>query len=167
MKATELLQVQMTTTKMMTAPLIEDLASEPLAAPTAKGGNHALWIAGHLVFSEAGLVNFIAFGRPNPLEDWKEKFGRGSEPQNDAAYYGIEIPAILAKWDEVREATLAELAKLTDGDLDTPAANCPPERDAFFGTLGKVLTAVATHPLMHRGQLADSRRALGRPPLMA
>lgn len=167
MNATDLLQQQMTMTKMMTTALLEDLADAPLTAPTAHGGNHPLWIAGHLVFSEAGLVNYMALGRPNPLEDWKQVFGRGTQPEYDAAHYPVAIPEILAKWEEVRAGTLAELTKLTDADLDTPSAKFAPERAAMFGTYGRVFSAVATHPLMHRGQLADARRSLGRQPLQA
>jgi len=37
----------------------------------------------------------------------------------------------------------------------------------MFGTIGKAFTMVAMHPLIHRGQVADARRTLGRKPLMA
>ena len=167
MKATELLKIQMELSKHSTMGLLEDLADAPLSAPTANGGNHPLWIAGHLVYSEAGLVNYMALGRPNPLEEWKPIFGRGTQPEYDAAHYPVTIPEILAKWDEVRQGTLDELAKLTEADLETPAANFAPERAAMFGTVGRVFSAVATHPLMHRGQLADTRLVLGRAPLQA
>lgn len=167
MKATELLEMQMEFSKQSTMGLLADLADAPLTAPTADGGNHPLWVAGHLVYSEAGLVNYMALGKPNPLEDWKPIFGRGTQPEYDAAHYPVTIPEILAKWDEVRQGTLEELDKLTEADLETPAANFAPERAAMFGTVGRVFSAVATHPLMHRGQLADARLVLGRAPLQA
>ena len=167
MKATDLLKLQMENTKLMTVPLLEDLTDAPLATPTAEGGNHALWIAGHIVYAEAGLTSHMAFGTPNPLEQWKEVFGRGSEPVQDVAHYPVSIPAIVAKWDEVRANSLAKLEELGEDDLDKESANCAPGREAFFGTIGRVFTATAMHPHMHRGQLADIRRALGRPPLQA
>lgn len=166
MKATEILATQIETSKGMVVPLLEDLADAPLTFPTANGGNHPLWIAGHLVFSEGSLAGPLMFGTPHPLGEWKDAFGRGSEPTDDASQYAVTIPEVIAKWDEIRENTLAQLAKLTDDDLDKPTAECPPGREAFFGTYGKALSAVAFHPYMHRGQLADARKALGRPPLM-
>ncbi len=166
MKAIDLLAAQIETSKGMVVPLLEDLADAPLTAPTPNGGNHPLWIAGHLVYSEGSLTGPLMFGTPHPLAEWGDSFGRGTEPSDEAATYTVSIPEIIAKWDEIRENTLAQLAKLTDEDLDNATADCPPGREAFFGTYGKALSAVAFHPYMHRGQLADARRALGRPPLM-
>lgn len=167
MKATELLAAQMETTKGMVVPMLEDLVDAPLTAPTTNGGNHPLWIAGHVVYSEAALTTTLMFDKPHPFPEWGELYGRGAEPTLDEGQYTLTIPEILAKWEEVRQNTLAELAQLSDDDLDRTVANCPPGREAFFGTLGKAFTAVAVHPVMHRGQLADSRRVLGRPPLIA
>lgn len=167
MKATELLKTQMETSKMMTANLLADMQDAPLTMPTPQGGNPPLWIAGHLVYSEARLTNELLLDKPGPLLEWGETFGRGTQPSSDAGAYSVSIPEILAKWDEIRANTLAILAGLSDEDLDKPTAKCPPGREAVFGTLGKAFTMVAMHPLHHRGQVADARRALGRQPLMA
>jgi DinB superfamily len=167
MKATELLRSQIESSKMMTASLLADMQDAPLAMPTPQGGNPPLWIAGHLVYSEARLTNELLFDKPGPLLDWGDTFGRGTQPSSDASHYPLTILEILAKWDEIRVNTLAILAKLTDDDLDKPAARCPPGREAVFGTFGKAFTMVAMHPMHHRGQVADARRALGRKPLTA
>jgi len=167
MKATALLRDQLEASKMVTAGLLADMQDAPLTSPTPDGGNHPLWIAGHLAYSEARITNEMMFDKPGPLLEWKEQFRGGSQPVDDASHYTVTIPEALAKWDEVREETLAMLSGLTDEDLDRASAKCPPGREAMFGTLGKALTMAVMHPLMHRGQIADARQALARKPLMA
>jgi hypothetical protein len=167
MKATDLIKDQLESSKLITAALLADMQDAPLTSPTPQGGNHPLWIAGHLVYAEARITNEMMFDKPGPLLDWKEDFRGGSQPLVDAGHYSLTIPEALAKWDEIRASTLAILADLSDDDLDRPVAKCPPGREVLFGTLGKAFTMVISHPLMHRGQIADARRALDRQPLFA
>lgn len=161
MNAVELLRWQIESTKAMTAALLADMRDAPLTFPTPQGGNHPTWIAGHLAYAEANLIEHMLEGNDNPLLDWKPLFGAGTEPTDDAAKYP-PLTDLLAKWDEVRTHTRQFLETLTDADLDKPALNPPPGREEFFGTFGKVLSMIALHPLMHRGQIADARRAAGR-----
>jgi len=165
MNAIEVLRYQFELSKKATADLLADMQDAPLAAPTSKGGNHPVWVAGHLVYSEANLINHILLGDTNPLIEWKELFGGGSEPTSNASDYP-SLDTLLAKWDDVRVQTMKVLDSLSDEDLDKPAAEPPPGREAFFGTCGQVLCIAALHPMMHRGQVADSRRAAGREALM-
>ena len=60
-----------------------------------------------------------------------------------------------------REATLARLDAFTEDDLDHPSVKVPRGFDETFGTRRHCLQFVADHWLMHRGQLADARRAAG------
>ena len=165
MTALELLRWQIESTKEMTASLLANMQDAPLTYPTPNGGNHPTWIAGHLTYAEANLIQHILEGNENPLLDWKPLFGAGTEPQDDVATYP-PLSDLLAKWDEVREYTLKFISSLSEPDLDRPSINPPPGREAFFGTYGKVLSMVALHPMMHRGQVADARRAAGRERLM-
>jgi hypothetical protein len=167
MNATDLIKEQLESSKLLTAALLADMQDAPLTSPTPQGGNHPLWIAGHLVYSEARITNEMMFDKPGPLLDWKDDFRGGSQPVADASQYRITIPEALATWDEIRTSTLTILAGLSDDDLDQPVAKCPPGREALFGTLGRAFTMVINHPLMHRGQIADARRAIDRKPLMA
>lgn len=165
MNAVELLRFQAEGSKLMTASLLADMQDAPLTFPTLNGGNHPTWVAGHLAYSESNLVSHILYGEENPLIAWKERFGRGSEPVAEPTAYP-PLADLLARWDEVRVRTLQILDSLTDADLDQPAASPPPGREEFFGTFGKVFSMVAMHPLMHRGQVADARRAAHREALM-
>lgn len=165
MKATELLRGQMERTKEMTTVLLRDMQDAPLTAPTPSGGNHPLWVAGHVANSEARITSELMLGKPSPMAEWAELFRPGSMPSYDPSYYPIAIPDLLAKWDEIRVGTLEILAGLSDEDLDKAVAHCPPERVALLGTYARCFSLIAMHPLNHRGQVADARRALGRKPL--
>lgn len=149
----------------MTIDLIDDMKDAPLTAPTAKGGNHPLWILGHLAYSEASMIYDMMLGEPNPLEDWKPIFADGTEPTDDASAYP-PYDEVRAKFDEVRAHTLKVLDTLTDADLDNKTKNCPEEWAAYFDTYGKVLNILGAHTFMHHGQVADARRMAGRKPTM-
>ncbi|MCA9302830.1 MAG: DinB family protein [Phycisphaerales bacterium] len=147
--------------------LVNDLRDAPMAQPTVNGGNHALWILGHLVYTEDFVVHTIILGRdPSPLHAWSPLFRFGTEPKTDPAAYP-DYDELLAKWEEVRAFTLATLDSMTDEDLDKPAPGCPEEWKGWFGTIAKALNSQIIHPTMHYGQLTDIRRSLGRPVLMA
>lgn len=166
MKLRELLRYQIEISKQLTVGLLADMQDAPLTAPTPNGGNHPLWITGHLTYSEANLVHHIMLGETNPLLDWKDLFGRGSEPSTDESIYP-SMEEVLTKWEEVRQHTLQILDGLSEEDFEKPSANPPAGREALFDTYAKVITLVGQHPLLHRGQVADARRAAGRVPLMS
>ncbi len=166
MKAIDLIRFQIEMSYNMTAGLLADMLDAPMTFPTPNGGNHPIWVAGHLAYSEANLVYHIIGNETNPLIDWKSLFGGGSQPTDDAESYP-PLGDLLAKWEEVRAHTLQVLDSLSDADLDKPSANPPEGREDFFGTVGKVFSMIGSHPLMHRGQVSDSRRAAGREKLMA
>ena len=146
-----------------TLALVDDMQDAPRPFPTPKGGNHPLWVVGHLAHSE-GEVLRIMLGRPNPLADWKEQFGAGSQPKADAKVYP-SLFEVRKAFTDARAGTLDILSSLTDADLDKPSKECPPELTEFVGTYGQCLLLLVIHPMHHRGQVADARRAAGRKPL--
>ncbi|MEZ6097527.1 MAG: DinB family protein [Pirellulaceae bacterium] len=164
MSAVALLQEAIELSRTMTFALIDDMKDLPLQPPTSNGGNHPLWILGHLTYAESNLIQHVIGGQENPLIGWKMMFGASTEPSYDASHY-LPWDELRTKADEVHRQTNACIAELSDGDLDLPSKNPPPGREHVFGTVGKCLTMVALHPMTHRGQLADARRMAGRPPL--
>ncbi len=166
MKATDCIRASLKMSEGLTMALITDLKDSPLATPTPEGGNHALWILGHLTYGEGMLTRGIMLGEDNPVAAWKELFDGGTEPVNDADHYPA-FDELIAKFNEIRAGTMKFLDRLSDDDLDTPSKVCPPDFEDFFGTYGLCLTAAGLHCMHHRGQIADVRRALGRKPLMA
>ena len=57
--------------------------------------------------------------------------------------------------------TIALLDSLSEEALDTPSAEAPKGFEGDFGSYRLCLQFVADHWYMHRGQLADARRAAG------
>ena len=151
---------------MLTMGLIDDMQNAALQQPTSNGGNHPLWILGHLAYSESNIIEHMIKGNENPIIDWKPVFGAGSQPTTNVDDYP-PWSEVRAKADEVRTNTLAFVDSLSDQDLDNPSQNPPPGREDFFGTIGACLLVLTLHSTMHHGQVADARRMIGREPLLA
>ncbi len=63
-------------------------------------------------------------------------------------------------FEKVHAATNQVIGKLSDADLDQPA---PEHFRTMFPTAGHVIILIATHGLMHAGQIVPVRRKLGKP----
>ncbi len=138
---------------------VEEMRDHGVVFPTVKGGGHTLWVLGHLAFIEALVVRGFMLGEPNPLAEWEEPFN-GADTSGDVSRYP-PFDQVLAKCREMREWTLAVLDSLSEEDLDRVSAKAPEGHEETFGTYRLCLQFVADHWYMHRGQLADARRAAG------
>lgn len=164
MKCTEFIRAALETSARFTLPLLEDMREHALTFPTARGGNHPLWVLGHYVHSEAQLLTLMT-GRPNPYAHWESLFGATTEPTGDASAYPT-FHELLRAFQDTRRETLHLLDSLTDDDLDQPAAIRVPEAPADLGTYAGCFTIMILNFLTHRGQVADARRAIGRNVMM-
>jgi len=145
--------------------LLVDMKDAPTTFPTPQGGNHPLWVLGHLVHSEASMVAEFIQGKQDPLAKWAPLFGGGSTPATDASKYP-SMDVLLAEFEKVRAGTLRLLETSTDADLDKPS-KAPDHLKGLFGTVGQVLAMIGLHCTFHAGQVADARRAAGRKPVLA
>ena len=146
-----------------TLGLIEDMRDAPLTTPTPRGGNHPLWVLGHLAFIEAGVPT-ILFGEPHPLEHWAPLFAPGTEPKADARAYP-PFEEVLRTYTDVRARNLKILQELGEAGLDCPTAAPPRGLEKVLRTAGDTFLTIAIHQMHHRGQVADARRAAGRKPV--
>jgi DinB family protein len=138
---------------------VEDMRDHCVVFPTPKGGGHTLWVLGHLAYIEDLVIRKFMLGQDNPLATWEETFD-GADVSGDVNIYP-GFNEVLAKCREMRESTLAVLDSLSEKDLDQRSANVPKGYEDTFGTYRLCLQYVADHWYMHRGQLADARRAAG------
>lgn len=138
---------------------IEDMREHCLVFPTPNGGCHTLWVLGHLAFIEGLVIYQFMLGSENPVAAWKDVFD-GEDISGDIRDYPA-FDEVLTQCLELREATLRLLDSLSEDDLDTLSANAPKGFEASFGTYRLCLQFVADHWYMHRGNLADARRAAG------
>lgn len=138
---------------------VEEMREHCLVFPTPKGGGHTLWVLGHLAYVEALVVRHFMLGEANPLAEWQEIFD-GADTSGDIGVYP-PFDQVLAKCREMRESTVALLNSLSENDLDKVSASVPGGFEDTFGTYRLCLQYVADHWYMHRGHLADARRAAG------
>ncbi|HTQ38084.1 MAG TPA: DinB family protein [Pirellulales bacterium] len=144
--------------------LIDDMKDAPLTFPTPRGGNHPLWVLGHMAHTEGEVIQHMMLGNANPVAHWGELFGMKSEPTADASRYPA-FDEIREKFLELRGQTMKLLDSMSDADLDQPPKACPPQVKDFLNTYAQCFLVVIYNTMTHRGQVADARRAAGRKPL--
>lgn len=138
---------------------IEDMREHCLVPPTSRGGCHTLWILGHLAYIEGLIIRKFMLGEPHPLASWESMFD-GDEVSRIADDF-VSFDVALAECRAQRAATLKLADKFEEHHLDQASANVPQQAMELFGTYRKCLQYVCDHWYMHRGQLADTRRAAG------
>lgn len=159
MQSIELIRRNLVTSRDCVLARVEDMREHCMVFPTPRRGAHTLWVLGHLATIEGLVVHTFLLGSVNPLAHWEPVFD-GSDVSASAADFA-PFDEVLAACREARRATLALLDSLTEADLDRPSADAPEGHDDTFGTYRHCLQFVANHWYMHRGQLADARRAAG------
>lgn len=165
MNAIEYIRLSLENSAGWAMGLISDMQDSPMTQPTPNGGNHPMWVLGHVVRSESDLLDGFILGQPNRFPELESLFSIGTTPTTNADDYPT-MEELLGKFETIRGATLAHLATLSDADLDQKS-HAPEEFGASFGTVGACFAAMCTHMAFHAGQVADARRAAGRGPLMA
>jgi hypothetical protein len=138
---------------------VEEMREHCVVFPSQNGGCHTLWVLGHLAYIEALVVRTFMLGEANPLAEWEEVFD-GAETSGDISQFP-PFDEVLARCREVRESSIALLDSLSEDDLDKVSAKVPEGFEETVGTYRRCLQYVADHWYMHRGHLADARRAAG------
>ena len=164
MKAIDLIRWALRQSDEGTNALVEDMRAVPLTQPTERGGNHPLWVMGHLAFVE-GAVTQIISGEPNPYAHWKPLFGTGTQPKPDASLYP-SFDDVLRAYRDGRARTLNMLDAVGEGELDRKPDNVPAGFEDAMKTVGQSFLLITLHQMVHYGQIADARRVAGRKPLI-
>lgn len=159
MRSIDLIRDNLTRSRELVLARVAEMREHCLVFPTPRGGCHTLWVLGHLAYIESLIIHRFMRGEPNPLADWEEMFDGA-----DASGAEEDFPPfdqVLEECRSVRASTIALLDSLTEEDLDRPSVNVPDGVEALFDTYRSCFQYAADHWLMHRGQLADARRAAG------
>jgi hypothetical protein len=164
MKAIDLIRWALKMTEAATAGLAADMREVPLTRPTEHGGNHPLWVLGHLCVIEGGIPQ-ILFGENNPVEHWKPLFAAGTEPKADASAYP-SFDEVMRTYRELRARTLKLVEEIGEAGLDRKPAQVPPGFEDVMTSFGQTLMLNALHNMVHYGQIADARRVAGHKPLL-
>ena len=135
------------------------MSDAPLLRPGPWGGNHAMWIAGHLTVVE-GRLHQMLNGTPNPVARWQPLFDWGSEPVDDPDAYP-PFDEVLRTFKDLRAQTHAFLDEHGEAGLDHPTKSQPPGFTGFE-TAGAAIAIIAGHAIGHLGGLTVVRAAAGK-----
>ena len=164
MKAIDIIRWALQMSDEGTAQLVADIRDVPLTQPTSRGGNHPLWILGHLAYIE-GSIPQVLFGEKNPVAHWAPLFAPGTRPRTDASAYP-SFDEVLRTFRGLRARNLQRLVEIGDAGLDRAPKEVPPGFEDAMRTIGQTFLLTALHQMVHYGQIADARRAAGRKPLL-
>lgn len=147
------------TSRFVMTQYLRGLEDRDLLVRPVQGAHHTAWQLGHLVVSERRMVEGVRKGSgvelPSGFEVAHEKDPSYSR---DAGFSSLnEYVALMM---QQRERTLALLRDLPETDLCLPA---PEFMRAYAPTNASVFLSIASHELMHAGQIAVIRRRLGLP----
>lgn len=159
MESIDLIRQNLKRSEEIVLARIEDMRDHCMVFPTPRGGCHTLWTLGHLAYIEAQVVHAFMLGERNPLSHWEDLFDGADVPGDPERFPPFDD--VLRECRNVRVATTSLVDSLTESDLDRASANVPAGVDGLFGTYRRCLQYAADHWFMHRGQLADARRAAG------
>lgn len=163
MNAVDVLRSSLNLSRMMIEMILSDLSDADLMVRPVPHANHFAWQLGHLISSERSIIlaQLPNATLPELPAGFSEAHSKETSTSDDAAGFRSkdEYVSLLGK---IREATLAELGKLTEADLDRPTQG---DLAQFFPTLGTIFSMLSDHIMMHMGQASVVRRKLGKPVL--
>lgn len=146
--------------RMVMMAYVGDLTDAELMKRPGTGCNHIAWQLGHLIASEASLLNMVVPGAGAALpEGFAEKHSKEQVGSDDPAKFCTK-QEYLDLFEKSQAAFLKALEAYPDTDLDLPS---PEAIRGLVPTMGGIFVLIATHGLMHAGQWVPVRRALGKP----
>ena len=149
--------------QMVMSAYIGDLTDADLMERPGEGCNTIAWQLGHLISSECNLLNMAVPDAAVSLPDgFDEKHSKENAGSDDASHFCSKAD-YMELFEKVKTATFAAIDGLTDEDFDKPG---PEAMRDFCPTIGSLLILVATHVMMHVGQVVPVRRRLDKPIVM-
>ena len=161
MTAKDAIKIALTGTQQLIPMYLGDLADADLLVRPVPGANHIAWQIGHVISSEKFLLGPQLPGATYP--NLPEGFDEVHNPKNAGAESTkgfLPKAQYLDLFNSVRKATLNNLEKMSDADLEQ--ANTGPLAK-FAPTLASLIIMMSNHTLMHAGQFTVVRRKLGKP----
>ncbi len=143
--------------------LLDDIPEEQMCRQPGGMVNHPAWTLPHLVTGSEFAAKLLGLESSMP-EDWWTKYGRGSEPVDEASAYPSKAEAMTAL--EKQHARVSEALEGVDPALlDETMPN--EEFRQIMPTIGDgLMFLLGTHEAGHLGQITAWRRAMGLPLVM-
>jgi DinB superfamily len=162
MNAKDVIQTSLKSTGDMLTQFVADLSDEDLLVRPAPNANHIAWQLGHLIACEAMMGDVVPRATypelPGHLKS--QMAGKSSKTPPPGGY--LKKAEYVDWFNKIRSATIANVDRLSDADLDKAT---PGDFAAWAPTMGALLVLTANHTLMHAGQFSVVRRLLNKPVL--
>ena len=139
---------------------VADFSEEDMLVRPVPGANHAAWQLGHLIASSVFLVGAVAPDViPQSVAREVERYSGKTASVDDPAFFHSKSE-LLELFSQAYSAAGEWVKILAIEDLARPT----PGRVADFApTVGHVALMLASHVMMHVGQMQVIRRKLGKP----
>jgi hypothetical protein len=163
MNAKEAIRIALTSTQNMVPRFLNDLSDADILVRPVPNANHIAWQLGHVIASEYRLGQRLPGATyPELPAGFAEHHTKDTSKIDPPKGFGTKAQ-YLDLFNKVREATLANLERLTEADFDKPTTG---DISKMAPNLGSILLLTAHHALMHVGQFTAVRRKLGKPNVM-
>ncbi len=162
MNAKDAIKTALTSTQNILNMYLADLSDADLLVRPVPGANHIAWQLGHLITAEVHLGQMVPGATyPELPPGFTEQYTKTTASSDSPA--GLRTKEeYLGLFNKFRAATIANLARMNEADLDKPTSG---QMAQFAPTLGALLVLQSNHTLMHAGQFTVVRRKLGKPVL--
>ena len=163
MNARDVIRTSIETADMISKTYLEDLTDEEMMHRPHEKCNHIKWQLGHLIAADNTMVNGCCPGAmPELPAGFAEQYAKETCTSDDAGDFHSKAE-LMELWGSQREAAFAQLAQLSDEDLNTES---PEEMQSYAPNFSAVFGMLGLHWTMHSGQWAVIRRQLGREPVI-
>jgi uncharacterized damage-inducible protein DinB len=152
-------------TRVHTLAQVEELTDAEMMFQPKPTVNHPLWLLGHIVTSEDGLILRWCAGKSRMPKEYQQLFALGSKPQSDPSLYPKK-DAVLRVLADVHAQALKVVKGLTAERLEERPEGydeIPARARELFWSKGACISHHATHESGHAGQISMLRRLLGKP----
>lgn len=163
MNSIALLTMALQSSNKMLAWIVSDFSDADLLVRPVPEANHMAWQLGHLIGAERHIImeQLPNASFPALPAGFEAAHSKETASSNDPSSFRT-VAEYVELLGATRAATIAELQKLTDADLDRPTVG---NLGGFFPNLGSIFGMMSDHIMMHLGQGTVVRRKLGKPVL--
>jgi uncharacterized damage-inducible protein DinB len=161
MNGIEVLKAGLSSTRDLLNGFIGDLSDDDLTIRVTPAANTIAWQLGHLIVAEPALLACLPGAKYPDLPAKLQQHNKQAAASQPAGGY-LSKAEYLDWFNKVRAATLENVSRLSDADLDTPNTNAMAK---VAPTLGALLVLACNHTTMHSGQFSVVRRHLNKPVL--
>ena len=148
----------LSTSHFVMTTYLSDMSDDDIVVCPVEGAHHAAWQLGHLILNERRTVEAIRAGGGVELPQGFEE-AHGKEVPLSSREGALKVSEYLALMKAQRAKTKEILKSLSDTELHQPA---PEFMRGYAKSVASAFITIASHEMMHSGQIAVIRRKLGK-----